>query len=176
MFSFFPLSAQVESEVLIIFNAVEQSRKLTRTRVQSLRRGLIQLYPASPLHPLSSPCIIYYIFSRRENNPSLRVHILPCTKQLPWRNKYIWGVWGHDLWNHGRINTRRIYPLNKNKKNNNYFRGYYLGLDFFMYFIQHCFTWRPTDVTVSEDAGIELLTVETIRLHLIHESSRSHME
>jgi hypothetical protein len=44
-----------------------------------------------------------------------------------------------------------------------YFR--YLFLDFVcMYFIQHCFTCRPSDSTVSEDAGIEPRTVATSAL------------
>jgi hypothetical protein len=40
--------------------------------------------------------------------------------------------------------------------------------DFFsiMYFIQHCFICRPSDSTVSEDAGIEAMTVETLALTL----------
>ncbi len=29
----------------------------------------------------------------------------------------------------------------------------------FMYVVQHCFIYRPSDSTVSEDAGIELRTV-----------------
>jgi hypothetical protein len=32
-------------------------------------------------------------------------------------------------------------------------KGDFLG--FFQYFIQHCFFYRPTDFTVSKDAGIE---------------------
>ncbi len=34
----------------------------------------------------------------------------------------------------------------------------------FMYNIQHCFVGRPSDSTVSEDAGIEPMTVETTAL------------
>ncbi len=33
-----------------------------------------------------------------------------------------------------------------------------------MYFIQHCFISRPSDTTVSEDAGIELRTVAILAL------------
>ncbi len=33
---------------------------------------------------------------------------------------------------------------------------------FFIYFIQHCFICRPSDSTVSEDAGIEPMTVKTL--------------
>jgi hypothetical protein len=64
-------------------------------------------------------------------------------------------------------------------------------LDFFMYDIQHCFICRPSDSTVSEDAGIEPRTVATTalavrrsnhsarshpltRLDLIHNSATSH--
>jgi hypothetical protein len=52
-----------------------------------------------------------------------------------------------------------------------------------MYFIQDCFIFRPSDSTVSEDAGIKSRTVETsalavrrsitTRLHLIH--TRLHL-
>ncbi len=63
----------------------------------------------------------------------------------------------------------------------------YLYLDFFIYFyvgyiIQHCFICRPSDFTVSEDAGIEPRTVTTLALaarrsnHLAgsHPLTRSH--
>jgi hypothetical protein len=40
----------------------------------------------------------------------------------------------------------------------------FFGLFLFMYDIQHCFTCRPSDSTVSEDAGIELRTVATTAL------------
>jgi hypothetical protein len=53
-----------------------------------------------------------------------------------------------------------------------------------MYVIQHCNICRPSDSTVSEDAGIEPKTVATlaltaiyaltIRLDLIQSSARSH--
>jgi hypothetical protein len=33
-----------------------------------------------------------------------------------------------------------------------------------MYIVQHCFIWRPSDTTVSEDAGIEPRTVATSAL------------
>jgi hypothetical protein len=55
---------------------------------------------------------------------------------------------------------------------------------FFMYFIQHYFICRPSDSTVSADAGIEPMTVATSALavrrsnntwlDLIHNSARSH--
>jgi hypothetical protein len=38
-------------------------------------------------------------------------------------------------------------------------RGDFLDFSFFMYDIQHCFICRPSDATVSEDAGIVLLNV-----------------
>jgi hypothetical protein len=41
-------------------------------------------------------------------------------------------------------------------------------ISIFLYAIQHCFICRPSDSTVSEDAGIE--PALTARLDLIHES------
>ncbi len=43
-------------------------------------------------------------------------------------------------------------------------KRYSLNGDFFMYHIQHCFICRPSDSTVSEDAGIEPRTVATTAL------------
>jgi hypothetical protein len=63
----------------------------------------------------------------------------------------------------------------------NFFSGDFLG--FFMYCIQHCFICRPSDSTVSEDAGIELRTVATTalivrrsntRLNIIHHHHYHH--
>ncbi len=47
---------------------------------------------------------------------------------------------------------------------------------FFMYDIQHCFICRPSDSTVSEDAGIEPRTVAdtTLAVCLSNHSARSH--
>ncbi len=47
---------------------------------------------------------------------------------------------------------------------------------FFMYDIQHCFISRPSDSTVSEDAGIEPRTVATTALAVrrSNHSARSH--
>ncbi len=47
---------------------------------------------------------------------------------------------------------------------------------FFMYFIQHCVVCRPSDSTVSEDAGIEPRTVATSALAVrrFNHSARSH--
>jgi hypothetical protein len=38
-------------------------------------------------------------------------------------------------------------------------KGEFFGFFLFMYDIQHCFICRPSDSTVSEDAGIEPRTV-----------------
>ncbi len=46
-------------------------------------------------------------------------------------------------------------------------------LNFFMYFIQHCLICRPSESTVSEDAGIEPRTVATLAL-TVRRSVRSH--
>ncbi len=48
---------------------------------------------------------------------------------------------------------------------------------FFMYFFQHCFICRPSDSSVSEDAGIESRTVVTLTLAVRHSnpSARSHL-
>jgi hypothetical protein len=56
-----------------------------------------------------------------------------------------------------------------------FFKGGYFFL-FFMYDIQHCFICRPSDSTVSEDAGIEPRTVATTTLAVrrSNHSARSH--
>ncbi len=57
---------------------------------------------------------------------------------------------------------------------------------FVKYFIQHCFICRPSESTVSVDAGIELRTVATLalavrsdslttRLDFMPNSARSHL-
>ncbi len=48
----------------------------------------------------------------------------------------------------------------------------------FKYFIQHCFICRPSDSTVSEDAGIEPRTVATLPLEVRHfiQSARFHLQ
>jgi hypothetical protein len=48
---------------------------------------------------------------------------------------------------------------------------------FFMYFIQHFFIFRPSDSTVSEDAGIEPKTVATLTFTSIRSnlSAESHL-
>ncbi len=43
-------------------------------------------------------------------------------------------------------------------------KGGFLGFFLFMYDIQHCLIWHPSDSTVAEDAGIELRTVATMAL------------
>jgi hypothetical protein len=49
-------------------------------------------------------------------------------------------------------------------------------LDVFMYVIQHCFISRPSDSTVSDDAGIKPRTVATLALiaRRYNHSARSH--
>jgi hypothetical protein len=48
-------------------------------------------------------------------------------------------------------------------------KGDFFGFfSFFMYDIQHCFICRPSDSTVSEDAGIETRTVATTALAVRH--------
>ncbi len=56
------------------------------------------------------------------------------------------------------------------------FLGFFLFL-FFMYVIQHCFICRPSDSTVSEDAGIDPRTVATMALTAgrPNHSARSHL-
>jgi hypothetical protein len=44
---------------------------------------------------------------------------------------------------------------------NYFFKGDFMDFFLFMYDIQHCFICRPSDSTVSEDAGIEPRTVAT---------------
>ncbi len=44
------------------------------------------------------------------------------------------------------------------------FRGGFFWILLFMYDIQHCFICRPSVFTVSEDAGIEPMTVATTAL------------
>jgi hypothetical protein len=64
-------------------------------------------------------------------------------------------------------------------------RPFKFSFSFFLYFIQHCFICRPSDSTVSEEAGIETRTVATTalvlsialttRLNLIHtRPTKSH--
>ncbi len=52
----------------------------------------------------------------------------------------------------------------------------FFGFFLFMYDIQHCFICRPSDSTVSEDAGIEPRTVATTALAVgrSNHSARSH--
>jgi hypothetical protein len=47
-----------------------------------------------------------------------------------------------------------------------FFKGDFFN--FFQYFIQHCFICRPSDFTVSEDAGIGPRTVATLALAKSH--------
>jgi hypothetical protein len=54
---------------------------------------------------------------------------------------------------------------------------FFIYIFFFMYNIQHCFICRPSDSTVSEDAGIEPRTVATTALAVRRSnySARSHL-
>ncbi len=56
-----------------------------------------------------------------------------------------------------------------------FFKGEFFGY-FFMYDIQYCFICRPSDSTVSEDAGIEPRTVATTALAVrsFNHSARSN--
>ncbi len=75
-----------------------------------------------------------------------------------------------------------VVAVLKQKKNCFYLfitilKGDFLGFFFlFMYDIQHCFICRPTDSTVSEDAGVEPGTVATTALAVrrSNHSARSH--
>jgi hypothetical protein len=61
--------------------------------------------------------------------------------------------------------TARYYDVNEDKYY--YIRVYATNLggkSNFMYFVQHGFICRPSDFTVSEDAGIEPRTVATLAL------------
>jgi hypothetical protein len=55
-------------------------------------------------------------------------------------------------------------------------KGDYFWFLIFMYNIQHCFICRPSDSTVSKDAGIEPSTVATAALAVrrSNNSARSH--
>jgi hypothetical protein len=56
------------------------------------------------------------------------------------------------------------------------FKGDFFLFFTFMYVIQHCFIWHPSDSTVSEDAGIEPITVATLALTVRRSNhlARSH--
>jgi hypothetical protein len=58
------------------------------------------------------------------------------------------------------------------------FEGGFFGIFLFMYVIQHCFICRPSDSTVSEDAGIVLRTVAALVLSArrSNHSARSHLD
>jgi hypothetical protein len=46
------------------------------------------------------------------------------------------------------------------------FKGGFFGFFLLMYVIQHCFICRPSDSTVSEDAGIEPRSVATLAISI----------
>jgi hypothetical protein len=55
------------------------------------------------------------------------------------------------------------YPSRKNFFLN-IFKGDFFGLLFFVYVIQHCFVWRPSDSTVSEECWVSnLILARTTR-------------
>jgi hypothetical protein len=58
----------------------------------------------------------------------------------------------------------------------NILQGDFFGFFLFLNDIQHCFICRPSDSTVSEDAGIEPRTVATTALTVrrLNHSARSH--
>ncbi len=60
------------------------------------------------------------------------------------------------------VGSTELYECMKHERNLCK-QGGFFGM--YRYFIQHCFICRPSESTVSEDAGIELRTVAT-RLHL----------
>jgi hypothetical protein len=76
--------------------------------------------------------------------------------------------------------THHFLPSHKILKVHNhenaFFKGGFFGFFLFMYDIQHCFICRPSDFTVSEDAGIESRTVATTALAVrrSNHSARSH--
>ncbi len=55
-----------------------------------------------------------------------------------------------------------LFFLCNTKQNTQHLRGIFL--DFFMFFVQHCFICCPLDSSVSEDAGIEPRIVATLAL------------
>jgi hypothetical protein len=57
-----------------------------------------------------------------------------------------------------------------------FLKGDLIGFFLLMYEIQHCFICRPTDSTLSEDAGIKIGTVATTALAVrrSNHSARSH--
>jgi hypothetical protein len=63
-----------------------------------------------------------------------------------------WAVWG-------RTTGARVWSNRTRAKNRKF-----VSRGFFKYVIQHCFICRPSDSTVSEDAGIEPGTVATLVL------------
>jgi hypothetical protein len=64
------------------------------------------------------------------------------------------------------MNGNRQNEVKKSKRNEIEPKFFTKGVIFpfflLMYVIQHCFIWRPSDPTVSEDAGIEPRTVVTL--------------
>jgi hypothetical protein len=61
--------------------------------------------------------------------------------------------------------------VSRNPKNDK--AGFCSDFYLFMYVIQHCFICRPSDFTVSEDAGIEPRTVMSLALTARHSNPQS---
>jgi hypothetical protein len=68
--------------------------------------------------------------------------------------------------------------MQREVEQNNHGLGERLSEDFcaFVYFVKNCFICRPSDLTVSEDAGIEPRTAATLALAVrrSNNSARSH--
>ncbi len=76
-----------------------------------------------------------------------------------------------------RLELDRWYRTELKKMSRTYINGeFFFFFFFFMYDIQHCFIGRPSDSTVSEDAGIEPRTVATTALAVrrSNQAARSH--
>jgi hypothetical protein len=72
-----------------------------------------------------------------------------------------------------RIQREKMVDVKGNVQPNENRLKVVLGLFLFMYVIQHCFVCRPSDSTVSEDAGIESSIVATLALTARRRSNHS---
>ncbi len=77
---------------------------------------------------------------------------------------------------HHKIRRKKKHLQKKFDLGSSKIRGIFLGFFLFMYDIQQCFICRPSDSTVSEDAGIESRPVATTALAVrrFNHSARSH--
>ncbi len=71
--------------------------------------------------------------------------------------------WCYCLWRVDHL-CHRLCQVDDMGWNENEKGGFFWIFSFFMYVIQHSFIGRPSDSTVSEDAGIEPRTVATLAL------------